>query len=91
MPIEITQKSTQNRQTVVDLKRDRDIGRKAVLNDVKTAFTCTPACLKARLLKTVTFSVRYKGVTNYEVHFFGVSHFLSELNDGFAKWHVYYI
>ena len=43
MPIEITQKSTQNRQTVVDLKRDRDIGRKAVLNDVKTAFTCTPA------------------------------------------------
>ena len=48
----ITQKFTQNRQTVVNeisreiscrLKRDRDIGRKAVLSDVKTAFTCTPA------------------------------------------------
>ena len=25
------------------LKRDRDIGRKAVLSHVKTAFTCTPA------------------------------------------------
>ena len=25
------------------LKRDRDICRKAVLSDVKTAFTCTPA------------------------------------------------
>ena len=25
------------------LKRDRDIGRKAVLSDVKTAFTFTPA------------------------------------------------
>ena len=25
------------------LKRDRDIGRMAVLSDVKTAFTCTPA------------------------------------------------
>ena len=25
------------------LKRDRDIGRKAVLSDVKTAFSCTPA------------------------------------------------
>ena len=25
------------------LKRDRDIGRKAVLGDVKTAFTFTPA------------------------------------------------
>ena len=48
----IIQKFTQNRQTVVNemsreikccLKRDRDIGRKAVLRDVKTAFTCTPA------------------------------------------------
>ena len=25
------------------LKRDQDIGRKAVLSDVKTAFRCTPA------------------------------------------------
>ena len=50
----ITQKCTQNRQTVVMvisieiqrcLKRDRHIGRKAVLSDVKTAFTCTPALL----------------------------------------------
>ena len=48
----ITQKFTQNRQIVVNeisigisrrLKRDRDIGRKAVLSDLKTAFTCTPA------------------------------------------------
>ena len=48
----ITQEFTQNRLTVVNvisieikrcLKRDRDIGRKAVLSDVKTAFTCTPA------------------------------------------------
>ena len=36
----ITQKFTQNRQI---LKRDQDIGRKAVLSDVKTTFTCTPA------------------------------------------------
>ena len=48
----VTQKFTQNRLTVVNemsiaiqrcLKRDRDIGRKAVLSVVKTAFTCTPA------------------------------------------------
>ena len=48
----ITHKFTQNRQTVVMvisieiyrcLKRDRDIGRKAALSDVKTAFACTPA------------------------------------------------
>ena len=47
----ITQKFTQNRQTVVNemsreiecrLKSDRDIDRKAVLSDLKTAFTCTP-------------------------------------------------
>ena len=47
-----TQKFTQNRLTVVNvmsieiqrcLKRDRDVGRKAVLSHVKTAFTCTPA------------------------------------------------
>ena len=25
------------------MKRDQDIGRKAVLSDVKSAFTCTPA------------------------------------------------
>ena len=51
---EITQKFSQNRQTVIMvisiqilrcLKRDRDIGRKAVLSDIKTAFTCTPALL----------------------------------------------
>ena len=48
----ITQKFTQNRQTVVNaisieiqrcLKRDRDIGRKAVMSDIKSAFTFTPA------------------------------------------------
>ena len=51
----ITQKFIQNRQTVVMvisielqccLKRDRDIGRKAVLSDVKKALTCTPALNK---------------------------------------------
>ena len=51
----ITQKFTQNRQTVVNeislriwryLKRDRDTGRKAALSDVKTAFTFTPALIK---------------------------------------------
>ena len=45
-------KFTQNRLTVVNeisreiqrcLKRDRDIGRKALLSDVKTTFTCTRA------------------------------------------------
>ena len=49
---QITQKITLNRQTVVNeisreilccLKLDRDIGRKAVLSDLKTAFTFTPA------------------------------------------------
>ena len=49
-----TQKFTQNRQTVVMvisieiwrcLKRERDIGRKVMLRDVKTAFTCTPALI----------------------------------------------
>ena len=35
----ITQKFTQNRHT---LERERDIGRKAVLSDVETAFACTP-------------------------------------------------
>ena len=48
----ITQKFIQNFQTVVNeisrgmwrcLNRDRDIGSKAVLSHVKTAFTCTPA------------------------------------------------
>ena len=47
----ITQKFTQNCQTVINgmsieifcrLKRDRDIGRKVALSDVKTAFACTP-------------------------------------------------
>ena len=51
----ITVKFTLNRLTEVNeisieikrcLKRDRDIGRKAVLSDVKTAFTCTPALIK---------------------------------------------
>ena len=50
--LKITQKFTQNCQIVDNvisigiwrrLKRDRDIGRKAVLGDVKTAFTFTPA------------------------------------------------
>ena len=30
------------------LKRERDIGRKAVLSDVKAAFTCTPALRKLK-------------------------------------------
>ena len=38
------------------MKRIRDIGRKAVLSDVKTAFTCTPAltsmCLFAHITDT---------------------------------------
>ena len=50
--LKITQKFTQNCQIVDNvisigiwrrLKRDRDIGRKTVLSDVKTAFTFTPA------------------------------------------------
>ena len=50
--LKITQKFTQNCQIVDNvlsigiwrrLKRDRDIGRKAVLSDVKRAFTLTPA------------------------------------------------
>jgi len=50
--LKIIQKSTQNRKTLVNeisrgiwrcSKRERDIGRKAILNDVKTAFTFTPA------------------------------------------------
>ena len=50
----ITQKFTQSRQTMVNeisrgiwhcLKRDSNIGRKAVLSDVKTAFKCTPALI----------------------------------------------
>ena len=50
--LKINQKFTQNCQIVDNvisigiwrrLKRDRDIGRKAVLGDVKTAFTFTPA------------------------------------------------
>ena len=53
----ITVKFTQNRLTVVNeisreikrcLKHDRDIGRKAVLSDVKTAFTRTPALRETR-------------------------------------------
>ena len=47
----MTQKFTQNRKTLVNeisrgiwrcLKHERDIGRKAMLNDAKTAFTFTP-------------------------------------------------
>ena len=37
------------------LKRDRDIGRKAVLSDVKTAFTFTPA-----LRLAIDFSFMYE-------------------------------
>ena len=49
----ITQKFTQNRQTVVNeisreilcrLKRDRDIGRKAVLRRLERVFRCYIAC-----------------------------------------------
>ena len=50
--LEITQKFTQNRKTMVNqisiwiwrcLKRERDIGRKALSSDGQTAFTFTPA------------------------------------------------
>ena len=56
--LKITQKFTQNCQIVDNvisigiwrrLKRDRDIGRKAVLSDVKTAFTFTPALIIKKL------------------------------------------
>ena len=66
----ITQKFTQNRPTVVNemsreiqrcLKRDRDIGRKAVLSDVKTAFTCTTA-----LTQFQTFIERTEKIMNKE-------------------------
>ena len=58
--LKITQKFTQNCQIVDNvisigiwrrLKRDRDIGRKAVLSDVKTAFTLTPALKQGRRKK----------------------------------------
>ena len=68
----ITQKFTQNRQIVVNeisigiqrcLKCDRDIGRKAVLSDMKTAFTCTPAIKKDphlnRLLKRQSLTIYF--------------------------------
>ena len=57
--LKITQKFTQNCQTVNNvisigiwrrLKRDRDIGRKAVLSDVKTAFTFTPALRRLEIV-----------------------------------------
>ena len=69
-------KITQNRQTVVNeisreikrcLKRDRDIGRKAVLSDVKTAFVFNPALkvikklviyFKVWVLKIIRFSLQ---------------------------------
>ena len=62
----ITQKFTQNRLTVVNemsieiqrcLKCDRDIGRKAVLSHVKTAFTCTPALTILVRLWFIIFSL----------------------------------
>ena len=63
--LKITQKFTQNCQIVDNvisigiwrrLKRDRDIGRKAVLSDVKTAFTFTPA-----LRNGISNNYRYSG------------------------------
>ena len=41
------------------LKRDRDIGRKAVLSDVKTAFTCTPALTILARLWVITISLAF--------------------------------
>ena len=35
------------------MKHDRDIGRKAVLSDVKTAFTFTPALMVTKLLMAI--------------------------------------
>ena len=61
--LKITQKFTQNCQIVDNvlsigiwrrLKRDRDIGRKAVLSDVKRAFTLTPALNAAGKVKYFT-------------------------------------
>ena len=57
----ITQKFTQNSQTVVNeisieiwrcLKRDQDIGQKAVLSNIKAAFTCTPTLTSAHCYTT---------------------------------------
>ena len=64
--LKITQKFTQNCQIVDNvisigiwrrLKRDRDIGRKAVLSDVKTAFTFTPALREPESRGSVLTSV----------------------------------
>ena len=61
--LKITQKFTQNCQIVDNvisigiwrlLKRDRDIGRKVVLSDVKTAFTFTPALSDLKTAFTCT-------------------------------------
>ena len=65
----ITKQFTQNHQTEVKemsreiqgrLKRDRDIGRKAVLSDFKTAFKCTPTL-------SVNVGILFK-VKQYFVH-----------------------
>ena len=59
-------KFTQNRKTLVNvlsrgiwrcLKRERDIGGKAMLSDVKTAFRCTPALLLKSLHRVLGFIV----------------------------------
>ena len=80
MPQKSPKRFTQNRQTVVNkvsrgiwrcLKHDRDIGRKALLSDVKTAFTYTPALiidkihnrrrrLSARAISRIGAVPRYK-------------------------------
>ena len=77
--LKITQKFTQNCQIVDNvirigiwrrLKRDRDIGRKAVLSDVKTAFTFIPALTGPKSYCEIKVS-RKVGVvlTSNEVHF----------------------
>ena len=44
------------------MKRDRDIGRKAVLSHVKTAFTCTPALIDHfTVLRSVTWPLNDSG------------------------------
>ena len=52
------------------MKRDRDIGRKAVLSDVKTAFTLTPALRRKsnNLARNLNNLLRI-GTTAKSVHF----------------------
>ena len=89
----ITQKFTQNRKTLVNeiskgvwccLKRERDIGRKAMLSNIKTAITFTPA-LKYRNMNTTLKTSAYEVKSNsclferfFKVKKNGISFFVLE-------------